>query len=528
MKNLVIIGGGASGASILFNVINRLKNTFIQPLHIVIIEKSKQVGPGLAYGSVDDFHILNYPADAMSPVENYPHHFVDWLSENQSVWKPYFPTYHLQGNRFPPRALYGFYLNRLIESLKNSTDDSPIKISLINDEAMSIKMLGNGEYKVFFDHASPIIADYLVICPGLFPATNYRQFIGYPQYIHNPWPAKQLQQIPEDASVCILGTRLTAVDVALSLYHQNHQGSVIMASRTGLLPSAVGKTKQGYKFRYLTEQAIDGLIQKSQFSLKNLMDLFWKELEYTTGSPIDTNKILHPKPSAYSWLEKQLKQAKSDKENVWQSMLKALYLKVPKLWQKLSNADKSEFLNKYFSTFMVYFSPFPIQNAEKLLSFLKSKKFQIISDINGIEYDNDSSSFKIKTNQTEYNVDYVINAAAAGSDIRQSNIPLLMNIFNQGLFKINPHGGIEVDFETSAAIDKSGKTIKNLFATGNFTRGVFLSPDNQGQLLNQVVRVVNSLTHLIKSNQSINRYQFFGAQQPIEQERKSTLQLSMQ
>ena len=57
MKTIAIIGGGASGALILINI---LKYHSDAPVAIKWIEKSGEFGIGTAYSTDKDYHLLNY------------------------------------------------------------------------------------------------------------------------------------------------------------------------------------------------------------------------------------------------------------------------------------------------------------------------------------------------------------------------------------------------------------------------------------------------------------------------------------
>jgi len=531
-QTIVIIGGGASGVSLLINIVKSLEKHSHLPLCIFLIEKSEKLGAGLAYSAEDDFHILNFPAEAMSPIDGDPQHFTRWIAENQHLWQEYFPKHNISKMRFPPRKLYGFYLRELAMMVQNKVNKEKIKITFINDTALGVEPLSDGQFKVFFERQTPIQANYILLCPGLFPATSYTQFIGYPQYIHNPWPTSQLALIPQDAPVCILGTRLTAVDTVLSLYAQGHQGPIIMVSRTGLLPSVLGVTEPNYTFLHFTDEAIKLLIDQGNCSLDAFMNLFWKELDAAVRGSVDRSHIMNPKCSAQSWLKKELAEAIPGKERHWQSMLKALYLKIPTLWNTLNDSNKRAFLKQYFSLFMIYFSPFPIENAKKLLHYLETKDFKVLSGIQSISYDDFSSCFKIHLNSQVFNAQYVINATATGSDIRHSNLPLLTQLLSSGVLQIHPQGGIKVDFDSSRVIAQQVQLVLNLFAVGNITRGVYLAPDNQGQLLLQVMRVVRAICQCIKDLQqeyedtNINHQFFVGFAMKYRQLGNSNLYVS--
>jgi uncharacterized NAD(P)/FAD-binding protein YdhS len=54
--------------------------------------------------------------------------------------------------------------------------------------------------------------------------------------IRDPWVPGALERVARDASVAVVGSGLSAVDVVLSLRDRDHRGSVTMISSHGLLP----------------------------------------------------------------------------------------------------------------------------------------------------------------------------------------------------------------------------------------------------------------------------------------------------
>ena len=62
MKTITIIGGGASGALILINILKYFPDA---PISIKWIERSGEFGTGTAYSTDKDYHLLNVPANVM-------------------------------------------------------------------------------------------------------------------------------------------------------------------------------------------------------------------------------------------------------------------------------------------------------------------------------------------------------------------------------------------------------------------------------------------------------------------------------
>src|ERR1700754_571625 len=101
MKRITIIGGGATGTLLAVNLIRHADE---QSLVINIVEKNERFGLGVAYSTVQDYHVLNVPAGKMGAFPDDVEHFHKWLEAHHYEFKP---------TDFVPRRIYGEYLKKL-------------------------------------------------------------------------------------------------------------------------------------------------------------------------------------------------------------------------------------------------------------------------------------------------------------------------------------------------------------------------------------------------------------------------------
>ena len=125
MKRITIIGGGATGTLL---AVNLIRHAGEQPLVINIVEKNERFGLGVAYSTVQDYHLLNVPAGKMGAFPDDVGHFHKWLDEKSYEFKP---------TDFVPRRIYGEYLKKLFWQ---AYEDRPsnVTINLFNEEALDI------------------------------------------------------------------------------------------------------------------------------------------------------------------------------------------------------------------------------------------------------------------------------------------------------------------------------------------------------------------------------------------------------
>jgi uncharacterized NAD(P)/FAD-binding protein YdhS len=500
---IVIIGGGAAGVSVLAQLTKKYTENKQEDVKIIVIEKNDNVGPGLAYSTEDNSHIINLSAENMSPIPGDPKHFIKWLQSKESKWKLLFPDFDIQKCSFPPRALFGMYLIDLAKTTQERAQENGIKITFMKGEVVDIdeKINKNTKFEIsLVDDSIKVIADQVILCIGHLPPTDYKELISKPGYFHSPWPTKQLSHIPKDKDVHIIGTRLTAIDIVLALVERGHTGKITMVSRYGLLPCVIGPS-ESYTKRFLTLENIVELTANGTQPLKlsKLKELFLQEIEYAEGKHPELDKLLKTVKSIKSpekWLEKEIELAES-KKRPWQSVLASLYPIVPNIWNMLGDQDKKEFLEKYYSLWMTYLAAFPIQNAKKILALLKKGQLEIRGGLQSIKFNPQDQIFEILLNDNKsLKANYLINGIGAGHDITKIDSQLLKNLLAKKLVIPYPIGGIDIDFKTlnvKGYKNHEIQIIKNFFAVGDGTNwGACMATADLGQIDREAIQVANS------------------------------------
>src|SRR6185503_12853615 len=107
-QTVVVVGGGFSGS------VFALKYARANPdAHVIVVERSRRVGRGLAYGACAPDHLLNVPVSRMELGLAPP--FGDWLQGHRRELDEALTESggDLHG-AFVPRALFGAYLEERI------------------------------------------------------------------------------------------------------------------------------------------------------------------------------------------------------------------------------------------------------------------------------------------------------------------------------------------------------------------------------------------------------------------------------
>ena len=214
-KRVAIVGGGFSGAMLAARLAER-------GVPSSLIDRSGAFGPGLAYSTPFEGHLLNVRADRMSAVEGRPADFVDWLRSNCPQ--------HADADGFAPRRLYGEYLQHRLHAARQA---HPGMIEMVTGEVGAIE---HGSVRLADGRI--LEADAVVLATGNPAPTTADK--GARRVLADPWALTALERIgPEDA-VIIVGTGLTMVDMVLWLDANGCIGPITALSRRGLTPRAHG------------------------------------------------------------------------------------------------------------------------------------------------------------------------------------------------------------------------------------------------------------------------------------------------
>ena len=271
-----IIGGGLTATSMLCQLVDKLRQIGGEgqgppfELSIVVFEKKDVFGPGLPHSDryVLPFHITNMCAKDMSVRLVEPGDFQDWVQDNCDALQTLYPDLrtafacpdcHPRQCRHYPRAVMGEYLKARFEEAVQATRNLGVPVELKpNTEVTDLCELG-GRIRLTTQRASTESPEAFDV-DGVLLATGH--WFKKPEnryFFTSPWPAsKLLAGIPEGETVGVIGTSLSAIEVALTLTSdgrfvrqasgelifrpQTHPRKIVLYSRQGLLPRVRGKS----------------------------------------------------------------------------------------------------------------------------------------------------------------------------------------------------------------------------------------------------------------------------------------------
>jgi uncharacterized NAD(P)/FAD-binding protein YdhS len=217
---VAIIGGGASG------VLTARAIARDSAWRTVLISPESRPGRGVAYGAAEPWHLLNSRAAAMSADARDPEHLLRWCRARGRAAEP---------TDFLPRSVFGEYLADQFTHADRS------RSAHHRATAIGVRADERG-YLVTDDSGAEIRAGHVVLAlgnpPPCVPSGVSEAARRDVAFVADPWAPGALDAVPVDEPVLLLGTGLTAVDVALTLTRGPRRVPVEALSRRGLLPLA--------------------------------------------------------------------------------------------------------------------------------------------------------------------------------------------------------------------------------------------------------------------------------------------------
>jgi uncharacterized NAD(P)/FAD-binding protein YdhS len=156
----------------------------------------------------------------MSAYPDAPDHFARWFEQSGGT-----------AESFAPRMAYGDYV---VEQLAASGEG----LEIVRGEAVDVE--GSN---VLLADGRRIEADAVVLAPGNLPPATPRgidsEALGL-RWVADPWAPGIADGLDASDTVLLVGTGLTAIDVALTLEASGFCGRILALSRRGLVPRAHG------------------------------------------------------------------------------------------------------------------------------------------------------------------------------------------------------------------------------------------------------------------------------------------------
>lgn len=401
---IVVVGGGLSGALVALHVATQRPGA-----DLVVIERCGTIGRGLAYGSDVDRQ-LNVAATGMDL--GFEPSFLTWL-HGQGV--------AADGADFLPRRWFGAYVNALTQGRG---------VRVIRGDVVAISPEGPC-VRLACDRT--IRAKRVVLALGSLP----RAPEAGPMRA-DPWSAEALTGLDPKSRVLLLGSGLTAADLALTLDERGHRGPIVALSRSGLAPAvqpagAIGR---------------------------------WT-LDARLGSARGVTEAFR--------LARSEAQRAASAGGDWRGVVDALRGEAQGLWSRWSDLDRARFLRHARRYWDIHRHRMPEAAAERLRRMAAEGRFSIVAgrllELAGEEPTLHARvRLRAAADPQLWTAARVIDCRGLEFDCRASPAPLVQDLLRSGLARADPLG-LGLLTRDGALVGAEGLASDWLFALGPLTRG---------------------------------------------------------
>jgi uncharacterized NAD(P)/FAD-binding protein YdhS len=445
-NTVVIIGAGFSGSLVAVHLLRQA----IAPLKILLLDRRAAIGQGVAYSTPFDCHLLNVPAGKMSALAGEPDHFLQWLQTNAALLGAW------ESHDFVPRKFYGYYVQALLqEAIAQAAPGVCCKV--MREEAIAIKPDGD-TLTVCLSSGERIAAHQVVLALGNFPPGNppiaNPEFYQSQRYIGIPWSFDAIERISTEQSVLLIGSGLTAIDLAIALHQRGHKGKIQIVSRRGLLPQS-----------HLSGASPAAVPSKVPGKAPELKNSFVPAQEY----PATVRDCMHR-------LRLEVKSALAQGQD-WREVFDALRPDTQRIWQSFSLKEKRRFLRHVRVYWDVHRHRIAPQVAETIAFLLQTQQLSVDAGrIQSFHEDERGVDIVLRqrgSQQTKVlRAEQVINCTGSECDYRKFQHPLITDLLQSGLLCPDP---LSLGLEVTAAGRLAHKTDRAypIYTLGSSQKGCF-------------------------------------------------------
>jgi uncharacterized NAD(P)/FAD-binding protein YdhS len=450
---VAIIGGGASGA---LAAIALLNSSVVEqrPVRVVLIDRYGRHALGQAYSTTHPQHLLNSPAEQMSAISGDPKHLIRWAEAAEQ-----------DTSGFMPRQVYGRYLR---ETLSQSAHDAwPLsELKLRTCEVVAIRRDGGRRLDLVTAPGGRIAADVAILATGSLPPELPFPVPASPRIIADPWAPGALRPVPDGSQVLVLGTGLTALDLALSVTG-GHPGSTVYAvSRHGLLPRPHREGEpSGAPVRLPAVGGEAAEVEPGQLRLSQLA------------------RLVRAVVAAHA--------------DDWPLVMDALRPRVPEFWQALPVSDQRLFLTRLARYWEVHRHRVPRATASRIEGLREPGRLILaIGSVTSVAVQGDGLRVEIRSGDstTVLTPGWLLNGTGQGTHAAATADPLLSQLFATGLARPDPHGlGIDAHRD-GAVLDRSGTPSDSIFTLGPPLRGLWYETTAIPEIREQAAALAELIT----------------------------------
>jgi uncharacterized NAD(P)/FAD-binding protein YdhS len=228
VDTIAVVGAGFSGTMVAVRILESAP----VGTNLILLNRSGRMARGVAYGTRTAAHVLNVPAGRMSAYPEDEAHFLRFARERLG---------EVGAGDFVPRAIYGDYLEWILTRAIAEARDRVLVRQLVAEAIDLRSRPGGRRVELLLDDGGTVVADRVVLAVGNYPPADPVLATGRPipseRYVRDPWAPDAFASVRSGHRVCLVGTGLTMLDVAVDLADRFPGVRLEAISRRGLVPA---------------------------------------------------------------------------------------------------------------------------------------------------------------------------------------------------------------------------------------------------------------------------------------------------
>ncbi|WP_224645630.1 FAD/NAD(P)-binding protein [Tsukamurella sp. M9C] len=459
MVSVGIVGGGAAAVSL-------LRQLPVSDDLSVSVYADRVIGPGRAYAEESDSALLNRQAFAMSISAEEPDEFVDWCRANE-------PELLVEGGHsFVPRWAYGRYLRQCTQARAVDFGDSLTRITgRVTDAAREGDVWRLVVHRPGFAPET-YRHDVVVLALGSSPPADPYRLEGTEHYTQDPYPVDEwLPTVLAGESAAVIGTGLSAIDVALAVRSRSWDGRLLMASRQGILPD-VRSDLEPLDF----DPDVGALIRRVQLKHGGLE---WEDVvnivDYlAVGEGLRRSEVraafraitepAGPRLAGFAG------RPVSIAPEVQRLVICVAQYYANDLWSAMTRSARSAMVASVHAPFQALANPLPARSAQVLGDMVVDGALTVRHGVRDVAPS--ASGLVVSSADGDEAVQHVVNAtrtpAGAPSGAAAS---LVSSLVYGGTARRNPYGGLRINVADNAIVGRDGTSVPGLYALGEIASG---------------------------------------------------------
>ena len=395
VADIAVVGAGPAGSLVAVQLLRALRRERRRGT-IELIDPSPAEGAGVAFGTTDERHLLNVRVAGLDAHPDEPGHFLAWARAHVAA--------DVQPGDFLPRAVYGAYLQ---ETLRAELEQAPpgARVTRRRARVLRLDVLdASTPITLALDDGTALAARRVVLATGS-AATAARWapagLADHPRFVADPWDAAALAAVPDDGDVLLVGSGLTAVDLAVTLARPGR--TVHAVSRHGRLPRA------------------------------------HRELASTPApAPAVSNLPVGDPEALRGWVVAQLRDGVR-REGDWRPTMDSLRSLTAATWRACGEPAQRDLLTDAWAWNVLRHRCAPATAAQ--IGRLRSAGALTVTASTVVGWQPDGDQLRVElANGSSRLVGTVVSCTGPDGDVRQTTDPLLADLLSTGWATAGPHG----------------------------------------------------------------------------------------